>query len=205
MTVHCVYISSKAGQSLFQPLPSWCYTGCVGLVPPAGWPLSHLLPDAHHPCQCQVRNCQSKAHKQADVADSNAVKLLDVNWMCHVEIVVVVFFFSFVCFGSFFVFFEASTLKMSWWTTFCNQNISFSFYLESPSLHKKETAKRTSSVSVTCWYFNVVLILNLYLKALSVLQKCWNHLLHFWKLKTLKICSHWRSIIRVRLLYHLER
>lgn len=47
--------------------------------------------------------------------------------------------------------------------------------------------------------------LELYLKALSVLQKCWNHLLHFWKLRTLKICSHWHSIIRVRLLCHLER
>lgn len=51
-----VYIPSKAGQSLFQPLPCWCYTGCVGLLPPAGWPLSHLLPHTHHPCQCQVRN-----------------------------------------------------------------------------------------------------------------------------------------------------
>lgn len=57
LTVHCVYISSKAGQSLFQSLPSWCYTGRVGLLPPAGWPLSHLLPHTHHPCQCQVRTC----------------------------------------------------------------------------------------------------------------------------------------------------
>lgn len=57
LTVRCVYISSKAGQSLFQSLPSWCYTGRVGLLPPAGWPLSHLLPHTHHPCQCQVRTC----------------------------------------------------------------------------------------------------------------------------------------------------
>lgn len=54
----CVYFTSKAGQSLFQPLPCWCYTGHVGLLPPAGWPLSHLLHHAHYPCQCQVRNCQ---------------------------------------------------------------------------------------------------------------------------------------------------
>lgn len=53
----CVYVSSKAGQSLFQPLPSWRYTGRLGLLPPAGGPLSGLLPHAHHPCQCQVSNC----------------------------------------------------------------------------------------------------------------------------------------------------
>lgn len=50
----CVCISSIAGQSVFQPLPSWSYPGLVGLLPPASWPLSHLLPHAHHPRQCQV-------------------------------------------------------------------------------------------------------------------------------------------------------
>lgn len=47
-------LSSIAGQSVFRPLPSWCYPDLVGLLPPAGWPLPHLLPHAHHPRQCQV-------------------------------------------------------------------------------------------------------------------------------------------------------
>lgn len=53
-TCVCVYISSIAGQSVFQPLPSWSYPGHVGLLPPASRPLFHLLPHAHHPRQCQV-------------------------------------------------------------------------------------------------------------------------------------------------------
>lgn len=89
---------------------------------------------------------------QADVAEVNAVKLLDVL-VCRVKNVVVVV-------GLFVLFFEASTLKMSWWTTFCHWNISVSFYLESPFSHKKETAKRTSSVSVTCWHLTLLLILS---------------------------------------------
>lgn len=80
----------------------------------------------------------------------------DFSWMCYVEIV-----------SGLFCFFKASTLKMSWWTAFCNWHISFFFHLESPFLQKREIAKRTSSVSVTSCHLNVMLMLNLDLKALS--------------------------------------